>query len=139
MSDRLNIRSYHIIVDAPADVVFDFVRDLSNLPRWSIHWCKGVRLLDEGAMVTTPQGEVYFGVTSDPETGVLDWWSGPTKESAQRWPTRVTDVPDGRSLYQLTALLADAAPPNVDQLFADELGMIKRLVEEQAVAPWERA
>jgi hypothetical protein len=51
----------------------------------------------------------------------------------------VTDLPDGRSLYQLTALLADAAPPNVDQLFADELGMIKRLVEEQAVAAWERA
>jgi hypothetical protein len=139
MSDRLNIRSYHIIVDAPADVVFDFVSDLSNLPRWSIHWCKGVRLLDEGAMVTTAQGEVYFGITGDPETGVLDWWSGPTKETAQRWPTRVTDLPDGRALYQLTALLSDAAPPTVDQWFADELGMIKRLVEEQAVAAWERA
>ena len=138
MTDRLNIRNYHVVVDAPADVVFDFVSDLNNLPRWSIHWCKSIRLVDDGALVTTSsEGEVYFGVTGDRESGVLDWWSGPTKETAQRWPTRVTDLVDGRSLYVLTAILGTRMPPNIDQWFADELGMIKQLVEAQAVAAWD--
>jgi hypothetical protein len=78
---------------------------------------------------------VYFGITSDRDSGVLDWWSGPTMESAERWPTRVTGLPDGRSLYQVTAILMGRAfQPSIDQHFADELGMLKRLVEEQKVA-----
>ena len=140
MTDRMNIRSYHIVADAPADVVFDFVSDLNNLPSWSIHWCRGIRLLDDGAIVTTASGsEVYFGMTGDRESGVLDWWAGPTKETARRWPTRVIGLPDGRSLYQLTAILEGELPPNIDPWFNDELGMIKRLTEAQAVAVWDGA
>ena len=138
MNDRVNIRSYHVLIEAPAEVVFDFVSDLSNLPRWSIHWCKGIRLVDDGAIVTTASGsEVHFSVSGDRESGVLDWWAGPTKELAKRWPTRVIDGPDGQALYQLTAILADGFPPGIDQWFNDELGMIKQLVEEQMVAAWE--
>ena len=51
-----------------------------------------------------------------------------------RWPTRVVDLPDGRALYQVTAILGDQIPPNVDQWFADELNALKRLVEEQLVS-----
>lgn len=131
MSDAVNIRSYHVVVDAAPEILFDFVEDLSNMPRWSIHWCKGIRLIDGGAIVTTPAGEAYFGVTGDRDQGVLDWWSGPTMETAQRWPTRVTALPDGRSLYQVTAIFGEGVPPNVDQWFADELHALKRCVEEQ--------
>lgn len=135
MIDEVDVRSFHVVVDAPAEVVFDFVSDLRNLPRWAIHFCKGIRLSDDGAIVTAPAGEVYFGITSDRDSGVLDWWSGPTMESAERWPTRVTGLPDGRSLYQVTAILMGRAfQPSIDQHFADELGMLKRLVEEQKVA-----
>jgi uncharacterized membrane protein len=135
MTDGVDVRSFHVVVDAPAEVVFDFVNDLRNLPRWAIHFCKGIRLSDEGAIVTSPAGEVYFGITSDRDRGVLDWWSGPTMECAERWPTRVTGLPDGRSLYHVTAILMGRAfQPSIDQHFADELGMLKRLVEEQTVA-----
>jgi uncharacterized membrane protein len=134
MSERLNVRSFHVLVDAPAEAVFDFVNDLRNMPRWSIHWCKDIRLVDDGAIVTSPSGEVYFGLTGDRDSGVLDWWSGPTMETARRWPTRVVGLPDGRSLYQVTALLEDAVPPGIDQWFADELGTLKRLVEEELVS-----
>ena len=138
MQERVKVRSYHVIIDAPADVVFDFVIDLRNLQRWSIHWCRAVRVIEDGAIVTTSSGrEVYFGVSGDRSSGVLDWWSGPTPETAQCWPTRVVELPDGRSLYQMTAILEDSFPPNIDQWFQEELGMIKQLVEEQAVAAWE--
>lgn len=134
MSDAVSIRSFHVVVDAPAEVVFDFVSDVANLPRWSIHFCKGMRLVDGGAMVITPSGaEVYFGITGDRDLGIVDWWSGPTMETAQRWPTRVTGLPDGRSLYQVTAIFGDRLPPNLDQWFGDELGAIKRLVEEELI------
>lgn len=133
MSETTNIRSFHVVVDAPAEAVYDFVTDLRNFPRWAYHFCKGIRLVDGGAIVTTPQGEMYFGVTGDRDLGVIDWWSGPTMETAERWPTRVIGLPDGRSLYMVGALLAPTAPPEVDQLFHDELGALKRLVEEQLV------
>jgi hypothetical protein len=134
MSDAVNVRSFHVVVDAPAEVVFDFVSDLRNLPRWAIHFCKSIRIVDDGAIVTTPSRDVYFGITSDRDNGILDWWSGPTMESAERWPTRVVGLSDGRSLYFVMAILHGAMPPNIEQLFADELGTLKRLVEEQTVA-----
>jgi hypothetical protein len=84
-------------------------------------------------VVTSPSGDVYFGITSDRDTGVLDWWSGPTMETAERWPTRVVGLGDERSLYVVIAVFHGALPPNVDQMFADELGALKRLVEEQKV------
>jgi hypothetical protein len=129
-----SIRSYHVLVDAPAEAVYDFVYDLNNLPRWAFHFCKGIRLVDNGAIVTTASGEMYFGVTGDRDLGVLDWWAGPSMQSAERWPTRVVGLPDGGSLYQVTALLAEPLPSTIDQWFADELGMLKRLVEQQPVA-----
>jgi hypothetical protein len=136
MSSTANIRSFHVVIDAPPEAVFDFINDLHNMPSWSIHFCKSIRVIpNDGAMVQSPSGEVYFGITSERDLGVLDWWSGPTMESAQRWPTRVVALPDGRSLYQVTAILsrAEAHLPKLEQIFADELGMLKRCVEEQFV------
>lgn len=135
MSNALNVRSFHVVVDAPAEVVFDYVNDLHNLPRWSIHFCKGIRVIPgDGAIVDSPSGQVYFGTTGDRDSGVLDWWSGPTMESAQRWPTRVVGLPDGRTLYEVTAIVgADTPVAKLDELLSEELGILKRLVEEQAV------
>jgi uncharacterized membrane protein len=134
MPEAANVRSFHVVVDAPPEVVFDVVSDLRNMPRWAIHYCKGIRLTKDGAIVTTPSGDVYFGITGDRDLGILDWWSGPTMETAERWPSRVVDLPDGRSLYTVTALLAANVPPGIDQWFADELEALKQLVEEQLVS-----
>ena len=133
MPNAVNVRTFHVIVDAPVDSVVDFVADLRNMPRWSIHFCKGIRLIPDGALVSSPSGEVYFGITANRDSGVLDWWSGPTRETAERWPTRVVGLPDGRSLYTVTAILGAGVPPNIDELFADELGALKRLVEAAPV------
>ena len=131
MRETVNIRSYSVIIDAPAEVVFDFVNDLANLPRWAIHFCTGVRLLDNGAMVATPAGEVYFDVISDRDSGVIDWWSGPTMETAQRWPTRVVGLPEDRSIYVVTAILGERVPPHFDAWIAEELDALRGAVEEQ--------
>jgi hypothetical protein len=136
MSATPTVRNYHVIIDAPPEAVYDVMNDLHNMPSWSVHFCKSIRVIPgDGAMVQSPAGEVYFGITGDRDLGVLDWWSGPTMETAQRWPTRVTALPDGRSLYVITALLSktELEMPNLDQIFADELGALKRLVETQTV------
>ena len=137
MSETPVVRSFHVVIDAPPEAVFDVVEDVRNLPLWSIHFCKGVRLLQHGAIVQSPSGEVYFDVTGERDLGVLDWWCGPTMESAQRWPTRAVALPDGRSLYQVTAIFTGALPADVEGLFADELGALKQLVEERAAQAWE--
>ena len=132
MSDLPIIRSYHVVLDATPEAVFDAVVDLRNFPKWAVHFCKDIRLVNGGAIVTTASGEVYFGVTGDRDFGVLDWWSGPTMETAERWPTRVVPFSGGTSLYQVTAIFKTAPPPAVDQWFADELNALKHLVEEHA-------
>lgn len=137
MSETVGIRSFHVVIDAPPEAVFDFVQDLRNLPSWAIHFCKGVRIVENGAAVQSTVGEVYFGVTGDRDLGVLDWWCGPTMEAAERWPTRVVALADGRSLYLVTAIFADAVPPNIDTELADELSTLKQLVEAQAIYAWE--
>ena len=134
MQTAVNVRNYNVVIDTPPETVFDVVSDLRNMPRWSIHFCKAVRLIDDGAIVTTPQGELYFGITGDRDLGLIDWWCGPTMETAERWPTRVIPLPDGSSLYNVTALLDANVPPGIDQWFADELQALKRLVEEQLVS-----
>jgi len=108
MSQTVNVRTYHVVVDAPAEAVFDFVQDVTNLPLWAVHFCTDVRVVDDGAMVQSPSGELYFGTTGDRDVGVVDWWCGPTMHTAERWPTRVVGLPDGRSLYQVTATLESA-------------------------------
>ncbi|HEY8176579.1 MAG TPA: SRPBCC family protein [Gemmatimonadaceae bacterium] len=133
MQTAANVRNYNVVIDAPPETVFDVVSDLRNMPRWAIHFCKGIRLTADGAIVTTPQGEVYFGITGDRDLGILDWWSGQSMQTAERWPTRVVGLADGRSLYNVTALLGASVPPGIDQWFTDELEALKRLVEEQLV------
>ena len=137
MSETFAIRSYHVVVDATPESVYDFVSDVSNMPRWAIHFCKAIRLVDGGGIVTTPTGEMFFGITGDRESGVIDWWAGPNRQLAERWPTRVVTLPDGRSLYQVTAVLRNPLPPNLDELFADELGKIREIVESQLAHAWD--
>jgi hypothetical protein len=133
----MGIRAFHVIIDAPPEAVFDYVQDLGNLPSWCFHFCKGIRLVAEGAIVRSPMGEVYFGTTGDRDLGVIDWWCGPTMETAERWPTRVIGLPDGRSLYHVTAIFNGPVPPTIEQHFAEELDALKRLVEEHAAYAWE--
>ncbi|HJU75643.1 MAG TPA: hypothetical protein VJ717_18005 [Gemmatimonadaceae bacterium] len=137
MNTTADIRSFHVIIDAPAPVVFAFIRNVENLAQWSVHFAKGGVQLDRdgGAYVESPAGRVYFTITGDEATGVIDWWSGPSKTILKRWPTRVVALSEGRTLYQVTALLSsdEAGMPNLEQIFDDELGAIKRIVEEQGV------
>jgi hypothetical protein len=134
MSDAVTIRNYHVIIDAPVETVYDFVADLSTLPDWAYHFCQSARLVDTGAIITTPRGEQYFGITGDRDLGVLDWWAGPTMETATRWPTRLVALPGERSLYTVTAIFGASVSPDLDGHFADELGALKRLVESAAVS-----
>ena len=133
MSDATNIRQQHVIVDAPAEAVFDFVNDLRNLPAWAVHFCKGIRLVSDGAIVTAPSGEMYFGITGDRDLGVLAWWAGPTIEKAARWPTRVVPI-GNRSLYTVTMIFGEQVPPSVEQHLTEELANLKRLVEARVSA-----
>jgi hypothetical protein len=134
MSDAVSIRNFHVIIDAPVETVYDVVADLRTLPQWAYHFCKSARLVDNGAVIVTPRGEQYFGITGDRDLGVLDWWAGPTMETAERWPTRIVPLPGGRSLYNVTAIFSAVVPPNLDEHFADELGALKRLVEAAVVS-----
>ncbi len=137
MNSTADIRTFHVVIDAPAPTVFAFIRNVANLTQWAIHFSKGGVELDHdgGAYVGSPEGHVYFAITGDESTGVLDWWSGPSKTVLKRWPTRVVALSEGTSLYQVTAILSpkESQMQNLEQIFDDELGALRRVVEAQGV------
>jgi uncharacterized membrane protein len=127
-----------VTIDAPARAVFDVLSDLRRMPEWSIHFCRAIevdRLDPNDSTVQSPGGPVYFGIRPHAETGVIDWFSGPTKEKAVRWPARVVDIGPAASLFTITALLDDAHPPEaVAHLFQEELEQLKQIVERDAAS-----
>lgn len=90
---------------APKEKVFGFLSRMENLPKWATLFCRELKRDGRGGWrVVTPDGEICFAIKSDPETGVIDMYGGPTEEAMAHWPTRVVAVSGARSIFLFTAI-----------------------------------
>ncbi len=101
-------------IAAPKDRVFDFLSKIENLPKWATLFCKELKQDMTGRYkVVTPDGEIFFSIKADRETGVIDMFGGPTERQMAYWPARVVERPGHGSLFIFTALqypgVSDAA------------------------------
>lgn len=89
---------------APSEKVFNFLSNADNLPKWATGFCK--ELIREGSdyKVVTTEGTVYFDIQSDHKTGIIDMYTGVSKDAMTRWPGRVTDDNTGGSVFAFTAI-----------------------------------
>lgn len=102
---------------APAAAVYAFIADIDNFPRWATTFCLAMRREGNDVIVNTPDGDVYFRIEADGKTGILDMWSGPTKDHMLRWPARVIDDNFGGSVFIFTAI---QTPDDSDEIFAGQ-------------------
>src|SRR4051794_38742264 len=116
-------RTVTAILDAPKEDVFAYLAAIDNLPNWATDFAQKLKYEDGQAKVVNGLGEFYFSIKSDPETGVIDMYAGPTPEELGLFPTRVVGLPGGKSAYTFTMFKAAGM---ADELFESQYEALRR-------------
>jgi hypothetical protein len=113
----MEARTVSAVLDAPKDVVFAYLAEIENLPKWATEFARELRYEGGKAKVVNGLGEFYFEIKADAKTGVIDMYAGPSEDSLALFPTRVVELPGRRSVYTFTMFQAPGMP---DELFASQ-------------------
>jgi hypothetical protein len=116
-----------ISIQAPADLVFDFLASPENLPQWAVGFCRSIRPGDdEHWLVETTQGDIPIRFVTDRDVGTIDFhmWPAPGVEAIAF--SRV--VPNGEGTEYLFTQFQSAAMP--DDVFEQQ---VRALIEEMQV------
>ena len=116
-------RTVTAILGAPKQQVFDYLANVDNLPDWATEFARELRYEDGRAKVVNGLGEFFFSIEADAETGVIDMYAGPTEDALALFPTRVVELPGGRSAYSFTMFQGPAMP---DELFDSQYQALLR-------------
>jgi len=113
----MSSRTVTTVVDAPKGQVFDYLSRIENLPDWATEFARELKYEDGKAKVVNGLGEFYFAIEADADTGVIDMFAGPAEDELALFPTRVVELPDGRSAYSFTMF---RAPGMSEELFESQ-------------------
>lgn len=111
------------VLPAPAGEVFDYLADVENLPDWATEFARRLERRGDDYKVFNGLGEFFFEIRSDPATGVIDMYAGPTKDRMALFPTRVVELPGGGSAFTFTMFQAPDMP---DELFESQHTSLQR-------------
>ena len=110
-------RTVTTVLEAPKDVVFDYLSRIENLPQWATDFAQELKYEDGKAKVVNGLGEFYFRIESDTKSGVIDMYAGPTEKELALFPTRVVALGDNKSAYSFTMFKIPGMP---DELFESQ-------------------
>lgn len=114
------------VLPAPKSEVFAYLADIENLPRWATEFARELKIVDGRHKVVNGLGEFLFRIESDPETGVIDMLAGPDDDELALFPTRVVELPGGRSAFTFTMF---QGPGMSDELFESQHASLLRELE----------
>ncbi len=104
METNFSVQS--VSIDLPAEEVFNFIADPSNLPKWTTAFKSAD---NKSALLVTPTGKMKIGLTTkaSKEIGTIDWYMKMPDGSVGKAFSRVVENADGKSIYSFILL----APP----------------------------
>jgi hypothetical protein len=105
------------VLAAPKRDVFAYMSDIRNLPDWATEFARELRLEDGQATIVNGLGEFLFSIEADEETGVIDMYAGPTEDELGVFPTRVVELPGGKTAFSFTMF---QGPGMSDELFESQ-------------------
>ncbi len=120
----MNSHTQTQVFSATKESLFAFLSDVQNLPKWATSFALELKEADGKCKVVTPDGEIFYQMESDIDTGIIDIYCGATEDEMVYFPSRVVALPDGNSAYHLTNF---QWPDVTDEMFATEN---KTLAEE---------
>jgi hypothetical protein len=119
-------RTVTAVLAAPRKRVFRYLADVDNLPEWATEFARELKIVDGRRKVVNGLGEFFFEIHADEQTGVIDMLAGPTEDALALFPTRVVDLPGGRSAFTFTMFRAPEMP---EELFASQYRSLRRELE----------
>lgn len=114
------------VLEAPQDVVFEYLSKIENLPDWATEFARELKWRDGESVVVNGLGEFVFRIQADQETGVIDMLAGPTPDELALFPTRVVPLPGDRSAFTFTMFQGPEMP---DELFESQYRSLQREFE----------
>lgn len=118
---------------AAPDVVFDFVSNIENLPKWATAYAKSIRRDGDDYIVDTPMGDLFQVFDVNKDAGLIDMRSGPAKDQLWTFYIRIFSDNMGGSVLNFTSL---QMPGQSDEEFggmcaslAGEMENIRQVVE----------
>jgi hypothetical protein len=130
-----NFSVQSVLIDSPAEKVFNFIAEPSNLPKWTNAFKNADH---KSALLVTPAGEMKIGLETKAsnETGTIDWYMKMPDGSIGKAYSRVVEDSDGKSIYSFI-LLAPPVPieklegtlKEQEGILSKELRNLKRILE----------
>ena len=114
------------VLPAPKGEVFAYLAEVENLPRWATEFARELKVENGRHKVVNGLGEFFFAIEADEATGVIDMRAGPTESEMALFPTRVVELPDGRSAFTFTMF---QGPGSSDELFESQHASLVREFE----------
>ena len=114
------------VLPAPRREVFAYLSDIENLPAWATEFARELKVEDGRYKVVNGLGEFYFRIEADELTGVIDMLAGPAETEMALFPTRVVELPGGRSAFTFTMF---QGPGMSDELFEAQHASLVRELE----------
>lgn len=116
-------RTVTTVLPAPKAKVFAYLAEVENLPLWATDFARELKVVDGRHKVVNGLGEFFFRIEADERTGVIDMLAGPSEAEMALFPTRVVELPDGRSAFTFTMFQAPGAS---DELFESQHASLLR-------------
>jgi hypothetical protein len=116
-------RTVTAVLDAPKEDVFTYLAEIENLPDWATDFAQELKYEDGKAKLVNGLGEFFFAIEADPKSGVIDMYAGPSEDELGLFPTRVVELPGGRSAYSFTMFKTPEMP---DELFESQYESLRR-------------
>jgi hypothetical protein len=107
---------------APSTEVFTYLADIENLPDWATEFARELKIVDGRHKVVNGQGEFFFEIRADRESGVVDMLAGPSEDALQLFPARVVPTTRG-SAFTFTMFQAPGQP---DEQFEGQYQSLRR-------------
>ncbi|MDX1619934.1 MAG: hypothetical protein R3320_03020 [Nitriliruptorales bacterium] len=118
--EPLPARTLSVSIDAPPSLVYGFLSDPENLPRWSFF--SSITKTDEGWRAEAPQGTVGLRFAPPNELGVVDHFVQPPGRGEIPIPMRV--IANGTGSEVLFTLFQILSMP--DEAYAEEVEVVER-------------
>ena len=116
-------RTITAVLDAPKNLVFDYLSKIENLPHWATEFAQELTYEDGTAKVVNGLGEFYVSISADAASGVIDMYAGPAEDQLALFPTRVVPLGEDTSAYSFTMFKAPGMP---DELFESQYESLRR-------------
>ena len=130
----LKSRTLSVSINRKPKIIYEFVLNLDNLPRWAKMFCRSIKLLNGEWIAKTPQGQAKVRITERNDLGILDHYvrllSSPDEVFV---PMRVVQNGDGSevifTVFQLVGMSEEKYAEDI-RMVEQDLQNLKNIVEE---------